>query len=936
MAGAVKASEAIKNRLKISEGLSLKPYQKVYASKTGKTYTDRVTIGYGNTYYENGITVKKGDPIISLVRAEQLFNNILKTFEALVNQEYSENLNQNQFDALLHYVYNVGNFAQKIGGHIDHSFQLATHSYLQRENTNKQLFDFWIQSRVKPGGVLVDDLVQRRQYEANLFLNTHLTAATVTKTSPLTDISTYTVQDKPKLQEASILNQDEQTFEDFLKLHHINMTPIELLGYSNNSISIFKPYTDKQKAANNNKVTVNLIPKGAKVTFPLNKSDGRSIYTLLNQTIIYNTDYNAFIEREIRKLINNPNYQKLNSNNSDLKYGSLFKRQDALSVWIWCKSTDDGSGRLIDITNYVENISTNVTKDGGNFSVTLPNLNYIRTGIDFQINVKRYKDQGVNNFISKNISHQLGTENQLTLLVDKAKNADQSLRDSVNDIGISGKYWKKNKSYFSALIQNNDLIFIKLEKIGSDKNRDQNIHNEVDDYISSKNLSGGIFDLIGLIDTCQETSTAENANMGNVIHGRDFSKLLIDDGTYFFPVEYAAKNSEEIIKNSTKRKSGRRLIINSNPKLNDKNRQNYNYTADGGLTPDLQFNFDKTQSIKEWITFIFSQLTNIQICPDSVFSGYADKTFIVTSNNLDENTPNITYKTIQANGVWIIVKLVLDDSICNRRIADTSLVTDTGSLINLIKKVCPEPFVELSMDTYGDKWYCMIRKPPFSLESFKTNKCINIFEDDILNSSLDFSNEVYTWYKINPYNSIFGNDDNGSFLTLFPAIMLPEYMDIWGSKVLEVTSNFIDFDSAVSEQSETNLNLIYNQALEDLDWLIETNAYLPFTRMGSFTIKSDRRIKRGMNIRNYGTGEIFYVDSVAQNRACGETIDGSTTLSVSRGMVEEHLEKYFKIVKLRKYSSDPNMRKGNQPSTGDVWSVDLEMFNFFLKRLQNN
>ena len=51
---------------------------------------------------------------------------------------------------------------------------------------------------------------------------------------------------------------------------------------------------------------------------------------------------------------------------------------------------------------------------------------------------------------------------------------------------------------------------------------------------------------------------------------------------------------------------------------------------------------------------------------------------------------------------------------------------------------------------------------------------------------------------------------------------------------------------------------------------------------------------------------------------------------------EKHLEKYFKIIKLRKNSANPNMKKWNQPSTGDVWTVNTKIFNFFLNKLQND
>jgi lysozyme len=44
------------------------------------------TIGYGNTYYPNGVKVKLGDKI-SQEQAEELLKDILKKFEAIVNRK---------------------------------------------------------------------------------------------------------------------------------------------------------------------------------------------------------------------------------------------------------------------------------------------------------------------------------------------------------------------------------------------------------------------------------------------------------------------------------------------------------------------------------------------------------------------------------------------------------------------------------------------------------------------------------------------------------------------------------------------------------------------------------------------------------------------------------------------------------------------------------
>lgn len=65
------------------------------------------TIGWGTTIYSNGIPVKIGD-IVSQERADKEFLFSLKEFEAVVNNAVKVPINQNQFDALVSFTYNLG------------------------------------------------------------------------------------------------------------------------------------------------------------------------------------------------------------------------------------------------------------------------------------------------------------------------------------------------------------------------------------------------------------------------------------------------------------------------------------------------------------------------------------------------------------------------------------------------------------------------------------------------------------------------------------------------------------------------------------------------------------------------------------------------------------------------------------------------------------
>lgn len=74
-------------------------------------YLDSVkvaTIGVGCTYYENGQKVKMSDPAITKERAKELFSNLLKHYELAVYSNTRDDLNQNQFDALVSLCFNIG------------------------------------------------------------------------------------------------------------------------------------------------------------------------------------------------------------------------------------------------------------------------------------------------------------------------------------------------------------------------------------------------------------------------------------------------------------------------------------------------------------------------------------------------------------------------------------------------------------------------------------------------------------------------------------------------------------------------------------------------------------------------------------------------------------------------------------------------------------
>lgn len=81
------------------EGFSAKPY--LCPAKLA-------TIGYGNTFYPNGKKVSMIDKEITKSEAFEMFKEIADKFAKRVSTCVKSPLNQNQFNSLVSFAYNVG------------------------------------------------------------------------------------------------------------------------------------------------------------------------------------------------------------------------------------------------------------------------------------------------------------------------------------------------------------------------------------------------------------------------------------------------------------------------------------------------------------------------------------------------------------------------------------------------------------------------------------------------------------------------------------------------------------------------------------------------------------------------------------------------------------------------------------------------------------
>ena len=138
--------------IKEFEGLSLKPYLDV---------VNIPTIGWGNTYYPDGKKVTLKDNPIDEAKANELLEYIAnKDFGSFVSKVVKVPLNQNQFDALVSFAYNIGN------GNLQNSTLLKKLNSGDYQGASNE-FLRWNKS----GGKVLNGLTKRREKERALFLS---------------------------------------------------------------------------------------------------------------------------------------------------------------------------------------------------------------------------------------------------------------------------------------------------------------------------------------------------------------------------------------------------------------------------------------------------------------------------------------------------------------------------------------------------------------------------------------------------------------------------------------------------------------------------------------------------------------------------------------------------------------------------------------------
>lgn len=602
--------------------------------------------------------------------------------------------------------------------------------------------------------------------------------------------------------------------------------------------------------------------------------------------------FKAFWADNYEKIIKSISYKPEHTETNENASFDVRIIPQSIRIWIYVNAL----GKILDISPFVLSCSTGKTALNGSFS----------------IRVLPVKDQstptGYGNGFFENFS----------------------LTDSEGNI---------NRSYLEKYINQNDLVFIRFEKLLIEKEtafRGESDSMEVSPNDLVNNDSNyNVWDMIGMVDSCSTVYSSQSNISFLDISGRDFSKLFIEDGSYFMPLKWIEGSKDNWFYGGEQSDAWfKRNVVTGN----------YDYIFNYGF-----------KKIKETLWFLLNILSNIGIVPDDLFKAYKERR---TKAYTIEDDQGVS-KTQEVKGIWQIVKVFVEDGLSDRSIVDPSFTNPDGTLMSFINKICQPPFVEVIFDTYVDTLDIVVRQPPFTESSItdvvKGKTYIEIESGNLLDYSLDYDDRVYSWYQLFPQNNFIGTKMFTS-LAFIPIIYFEEFTKIWGNKKQQIQDIYISLSALDGVGGTNQLNSMGAAALNDLLYVIETSVYLPFTRRGHLTINGDRRIKVGTFIKNNATNELFYVTGVQQEIAFNrETLTRVTRIQVERGMFFPILEgtstdksinlstdsgekaSYFKIAKLKEMKADikkaeQTVNSPDKKVNSGKQAIDKAQFDYFFKR----
>lgn len=597
--------------------------------------------------------------------------------------------------------------------------------------------------------------------------------------------------------------------------------------------------------------------------------------------------FKAYWGENYESLISDEEYLPDTSVTSSLKGTGINAKIISMNVrvWVYIKALD----KVMDLSPYVLQVVTTKSKQTGEFTILL------------------------SPFYANESSFAFG----------------ESIVEQFNLVSNSGA---QVKSFQEKFIQNNDIVFIRFERLKKEKSTgDLDLGKQVNLEIPvSKIAKNNIWDMIGFVDTCTSSFEAQGNIKSITIEGRDISKLFMEDGCYFIPLLNATDTFSHWYEMSEDSIWFKRNVLT-------------------GAFSNLLWSYAE-KPIRECLWFIVNVMSTIGIAKNSVFDSWQGKRTEGYDIGTKEKRP--------VNGVWQIVKVFVEDILEKRVLIDSSIANPNGTLLEYMTRVCQFPLVEFYFDTYINTIDIVVRQPPFNkdaiLGAYKNGQYVTITSGNLQGYDLSYDTRSYSWYQLRVMDNHAGQRNTTS-LAFVPIVYLDDYAEVFGNKKMSFTDQYLNYKETDGVNKTQTLSNFQEAALNDLIYILESTAYLPFTRTGTITINGDRRIKVGTFVYFEPTNEFFYVSSVVNNVSF---LDGNlqrqTIIQVERGMYVPILSNsfssvkdrqdnagkeskdvkpdYFKLVDLTEMKNAVKVAQKDQIATLVSPKVDRDQFEYFLNR----
>jgi len=322
------------------------------------------------------------------------------------------------------------------------------------------------------------------------------------------------------------------------------MTVQELLNYSGGGLvlnldRIYETYSleDQEKFKDAYaSASLTQLDAGTRLLLPKEKLNKEPLLSEGN-SVVESISAAAFVAEKLRDLEEDPDFTQLFTS-IDENNGVVKEMYPNVTVWIWCRSLspefDDQQaplkelpGTIIDVSQFVINLSTSTAGDAGNFQLSLPAITCEK---DEKLGWRIRRD-----LISNH---------------DTLSGRDYTFEDILNRNGGRSNF------YFHNILGENDVVFIRYEVLKNETLRRNNPNNFV---VDKSQIPNQTYDMIGLIDKAPLSVNPDTNDVSINVSGRDFMKLLIDDGCYVYPGGYGTNN---FVENQDNTKLIQRLVSN--------------------------------------------------------------------------------------------------------------------------------------------------------------------------------------------------------------------------------------------------------------------------------------------------------------------------------------------------------------------------------------